>query len=367
MSFEFQIVLTKKCNLACKYCYIKQNHAIMTTEIFNSHYKILPKLMDKYNKKNYHASLFGGEPLLNWELIKYIIPILKKDPKCTQIIIITNALLLKDDKKRQFIKDNNINLSISFDGLWNKENRPKHKGISSFEDYLKEPLKSFITSNGSCKVMVAPSSISTMTENFEWFVDKYGINNPDFSLVRDNIWTEKDVLVYKYECKRLANRVIKYYKNGINANVGLFHLYTLDLIFGKIQGKRPFGCFAGCHGAGFMPNGDIYPCARFGTNKSKIIGNSIKKKFYNKSLNYFLKPKVSNPKTFNKCLSCELYKYCNAGCTYEQIKNSYNAEPLDNVCKLLKITYKETIRITNELKNNKLYKTKLKSLIKNVG
>ena len=44
MSFEFQLVLTEKCNLSCKYCYIKQKPTDMTFDVFKQHYeKSLPK------------------------------------------------------------------------------------------------------------------------------------------------------------------------------------------------------------------------------------------------------------------------------------------------------------------------------------
>lgn len=362
MNFEFQLVLTEKCNLACKYCYIDQKPESMTKDTFDKHYSMLDLFLQEYGCKNYHAALFGGEPLLNWELFEYIIPIFKKDDRCNFIIVMTNGLLLKDDYKRDFIEKNNIALSLSFDGLWNKNNRVYHDNKSSFDEYISEPLKSYFSNRGGCKVMVAPNNIVTMTENFVWFVEEYGINNPDFSLVRDDIWGGEDVKLYEIECKRLADKVIEYHNKGINANVGLFQLYTLDLIFGKTFGKRPFSCFAGHHGAAFMPNGLIYPCARFGSNKALCIGNS-NRKILGKSLCKSLKSKI-NPKEFFKCLECDLYNYCNTGCNYNQILNE---GPIDNLCKILKITYKESIRITNVLKNNKIFQQSLLNSIKNVG
>ena len=95
--------------------------------------------------------------------------------------------------------------------------------------------------------MVHPKNFKTMTENHEFFVKEYGFPNPDFSLVRDDIYTEEDLKVFDIEIKRLADKVIEFNKEGIRTTNGLFFLYTLDIIIGKKQGKRPFGCFAGCH------------------------------------------------------------------------------------------------------------------------
>jgi len=366
---QFQLVLTENCNLACKYCYIDQNTNYMTREIFDHHYKMLPKIMEFYNKQTYKAALFGGEPFLNWDLIEYIIPILKRDPRCKFIIAMTNGLVLKDGYKREYVQKNGIALSLSFDGLWNKTNRPLKNGNSSLDEYLTEPLKSFFTGKGCCKVMVAPDSVSTMVDNFIWFVEEYKMPCPDFTLVRDDVWTDADIELFGVEVVRLADTIIEYFRQGKSSMVGFFQLYILDLIFGESYGKRPFGCFAGCSGAGFMPSGMVYPCARFGSNKLYPIADSITGKLLDSNINMIKEPLIVNPRHYEKCKSCSLYKYCNAGCTFQQLKNSdsFISEPVDSICKLLHMCYEQSMRITRELKDNSLFKEMIQNLIKNVG
>jgi len=343
----------------------------MSIETFDNHYNMLDQMLNKYNSTSFQAALFGGEPLLNWKLIEHMVPILKKDKRCNVIIAMTNGIPLKDPYKRDFIEKNGVAISLSFDGLWNKENRQLHNGKSSLEEYTTEPLKSYFSNKGGCKVMVAPNNVSTMTENFKWFVEEYGINKPDYSLVRDDIWEENDIKNYDKECKRLADQVIEYYNKGVDANVGLFQLYLLDLVFGKIYQKRPFGCFAGCHGGAFMPDGLIYPCARFGSNKKLVLGDSNKKEIYD-TVELMNIQQIINPSSYPECNDCELYNYCNAGCTYNQINshqkdNLLYSKPLDSICRLLKISYRETMRISHELKYNKIFQESVKNSIRNVG
>ena len=365
---EFQLVLTENCNLACKYCYIIPNHSYMTKETFDLHYKMLPKIMKLYGKNTYKVALFGGEPFLNWDLIEYIIPILKADPKCRFIIAMTNGLVLKDEYKRNYIKEHGISISLSFDGLWNKTNRPLKNGESSLDEYLKEPLRSYFTGKGGCKVMVSPQSVPTMVENFKWFIEEYKMSSPDFSLVRDDIWSDSDISLFETEIVKLADVVIDYFKQGKPVMVGFFQLYILDLLFGESYGKRPFGCFAGCSGAGFMPNGKVYPCARFGSNDRSPLANSITGELFDTNINLFKSPLVSNPKHFEKCKKCSLYLYCNAGCTFQQLNPDNNiSAPIDSICQLLHMCYEQSIRITKELKNNSLFIGMIKNSIKNVG
>ena len=140
-------------------------------------------------------------------------------------------------------------------------------------------------------------------------------------------------------------------------------------IIGESYGKRPFGCFAGCNGAALMPDGTIFPCARFGSNEIFKIGDSIKGTLDQKVIGHLKNPYVSNPQYFEECRACSLYKYCNAGCTYQQLKygSPGQSTPVDSICQLLHILYGESIRIVEKLKDNDLFKNMIKGAIKNVG
>lgn len=371
MSFEFQIVLTEECNMACTYCYMHKKPKTMTKEVFDAHYALLPYIMEVYGQQDYHAALFGGEPLLNWDLIEYIVPIFQKDPKCKLIIVMTNGLVLQDEKKLEWLRKNRVEISLSFDGLWNIKNRPLKSGKSSLPIYMDKdkPLYKYVSSGGGCKVMVAPESASTMVENYEWFVDTLGLTSPDFSLVRDQNWNESSIHVFKNEVKRLANRNIKYIKEGKSTIVGFFRLAILDMLFGEKYGKRPFGCFAGCNGAGFMPDGKVYPCARFGSNQKYVLFDSISKLAFKENILKINSDNICNPKSYEKCQNCVINKYCNAGCTWSQLENGRDEKciPLDSICELYYSIYEQAINMTTELKQNKIFKEIIVDAIKNVG
>lgn len=371
MSFEFQLVMTEECNMACTYCYINQKSKIMTKEVFDSHYALLPYVMKTYGEKNYHAALFGGEPLLNWDLLEYIVPIFRKDPRCQQIVVMTNGLILQKEGKLEWLRDNNVGISLSFDGLWNIRNRPLKGGNSSLPVYMnkEKPLYKYLTSGVSCKVMVAPESVETMVENYEWFVDTLGVTSPDFSLVRDHNWEKDSIYRFKIEIKKLASRNIKYIKEGTQSLVGFFQLAILDMLFGEVYGKRPFGCFAGCHGAGFMPDGKVYPCARFGSNGKYVLFDSLKNQQFPVNIKKMLSPQVCDPRVYEKCQECIIKNYCNAGCTWSQLKQCDNekCEPLDSICELYHAIYDEAIKMTHELKNSEIFRRMIKRSIANVG
>jgi len=324
-------------------------------------------IMKLYKQEKYHISFFGGEPLLNWELIKYATPKFNADPRCHSVIIISNGLLL-DEEKVKFIKDNNIGFSLSFDGLWQKENRPLVSGKSSFDSYIekKDLIKSLVNSS---KCMVSPDNLDSLVENHIFLTQEYGFNTPDFSLVRDDIWSPEDVINYDTQITKLADHCIQRIKDGRQEISALFGLYILDMVVGDQIGKRGWGCFAGKNGVGYGAEGIFYPCARFASGDEYGLYDAKKEIWYKGNIAFLLHPKVTNPKEYPECQNCELYNYCNAGCTYSEIKNGNGkrAVPIDGLCDVLKLTYRECARIAVELKDVPLFKTIIENMLRNSG
>lgn len=363
-----EFVVTEQCNLACEYCYMKNNNIYMDIDKVKLYIENVHKIMEFYGCSQYHISYFGGEPLLNWELIKNAIPLFKEDPRCNSQVIISNGFLLTQDII-DYIKSYGVGFSWSFDGIWQDENRP-HVIFSDTISKYKENKELIYQISQTSKVMISPNNIDTLTENLEFFVDEFQILNPDFSLVRDDIWSDTDVDKFKIESRRLADRIIEYYENGMNVSVGLYNLALMDMVQGSTHGKRPFGCFAGCHGVGYFPNGDFYPCARFGVSKEYLLMDSHGT-LNRENIIKLNQSKITDPRTFKECDDCRLRLYCNAGCTYSQLKindsGELSASPISSVCELFKIVYDDTMYINDKLKNNDSYKNYMNSLIKSIG
>lgn len=361
MSFQFELVITEKCNLKCEYCYMKNQSSNMTKEVFDAHYDFLPEIMKTYNEERFTTTFFGGEPLLNWDLIEYILPIVANDPKCEHIILPTNALKLSYYMISDLEKYN-VEISLSFDGLWAQD--AHIETLRLWKDQL----------NLNPKCMISPNRNQTIKGNYMWFVEGFETPNPDFTIVRDKIWSKTDITKFKREIRDLAIQVVKYNKEGIQTLPGPFSLYILDMLVGKKHGKRPFGCFAGHSGGGFMPDGLVYPCARFGSHKKLWLFDSIKKKEQDVNLTNNLLM-VQNPKKFPRCQKCELYEYCNAGCLYSELGEidwlsepvwDWECDAIPEVCELLKTCYLWAFWIVDELKDNEPFQDLLKNMARRI-
>lgn len=363
--FTLEVSVTEKCNLGCPYCYVANRPTWMTTEVFDNALPELYNLMERSGDKEYHVSFFGGEPLLNFDLIKHAVPILQADPKCKGIGIITNLTMI-DEEKAKYLRENGVGVSWSFDGMSSNETRPLlpllentnpetgelFDGILDMYNYKKDIIVSL--TNG-CKVMIWPGNVKDMTENFE-FLLSYGIEHPDFSLVRDDVWTREDIIEYRSELIRLTDRYIEKLKAGIPCSVGFLRLSILDILYGLVKGKRPFGCFAGTNGGVLMSSGEFYPCARFASKKIMRMDEDYNFKYYQE---------LFNPKNFDKCEPCQLKQVCNAGCTYSQVTN--DNKPLDSICELFHITNEQAMRVVEECRDTPVFQDLILHYIDNVG
>jgi len=323
----------------------------MSLDIFKQHLELLHKtILPDYGLETYNTTLFGGEPLLNFELIRQILPILTTDHKCMSITLITNGLLL-DQEKLDFLRKNKVGISWSFDGLWHHN----PDDISKFKEIRK------LLPQHTCKAMVSPDRSHSLRDNYVWFIKEFNMLSPDFSIVRDAIWTPDDVEKYKKEIKELADEVIAFnINNDAFSMPSPFYLFLLDTVVGKIYGKRNFGCFAGCHGAAFMPNGIVYPCARYGSVKKSPLYD--KNGRYTLNIAQYRDPNNIDPCKFDRCKRCELFQYCNAGCTFSQESKGFT--PLPEICEIFKATYEQSFRIVDELKCNTNFKNYLRGILK---
>jgi uncharacterized protein len=363
--FTLEISVTEKCNLGCPYCYVANRPTFMYPETFDNALPELYNLMERSGDNDYHVSFFGGEPLLNWDLITHAVPKLKADPKCKGINIITNLTMIDADKAK-FLKENGVGVSWSFDGMSSNETRPLlpllentnpetgelFNGILDMYNYKKDIITDL--TNG-CKVMIWPGNTKDMTENFE-FLLSWGIEHPDFSIVRDDVWTREDIMEFHAECKRLADSWIAKIKAGIPCSIGFLRLAILDILFGLVKGKRPFGCFAGTNGGVLMSSGEFYPCARFASKKIMRMDDKYDFKYYQD---------IFNPGHYDKCEPCNLKQVCNAGCTYSQVMN--DNKPLDSVCELFHIYYEQGMRVVEECRDDTVFQDLILHYIENVG
>lgn len=127
--------ITNDCNLRCKYCAYSGNYVHLREHNKDSmSFEVAQKALELYNdfckdKKNIDISFYGGEPLINFDLIKKVISYEKnKFPNKNHIYnISTNGLSLTRDFASWFINENSVFIKVSIDGPENIHNKSRVK------------------------------------------------------------------------------------------------------------------------------------------------------------------------------------------------------------------------------------------------
>lgn len=333
------------CNLDCEYCFAGQGKyhgkdAIMSFEVGKQALDFLIK--NSGSRKNLEVDFFGGEPLVNFDVVKQLVAyarsIEKENNKHFRFTLTTNGVLLDDDVIEFLNKEMN-NVVLSLDGR--KEVHDKFRkylnGTGSY-DTIVPKFKNFVEKRGNKEYYMRGTFTRNnldFTEDILHMADlgfkelsmEPVVSSPDTNYAL----REEDLETIYEQYEKLAKEMIKRKKAG---NPFTFYHYMIDLSAGPCIYKRITGCGSGTEYLAVTPNGDFYPCHQFVGDKKFLMGN-VKDGITNTKLRDEFK--CCNAYSRKECKDCWAKLYCSGGCS----ANSYHATgSINNVyeygCKLFK-------------------------------
>lgn len=332
------IAPTLDCNMACPYCYEEKKSISMDEKIQLVLSDFVKDVLVKNNYKKLHVSWYGGEPLLEIDIIKNIsknlIEICREQDVNYSASIITNGVLLDLDIAKILKNDCYVNRAqITIDGLPEYHNKRR---------ILKDGKKSFdiICQNiDLCKdIMDIGVRINVDTNNMEnvqslcnYFInEKKWVDNVFFYLAPVENYTDG---CYFSDTNCLSNE--EFAKLDLAFVEKLYQLNS-DAIRKKLYPIRKNNfCAAVTYGNYVIdPEGYLYTCWNVIGKKEKSIGNIIEK---NVMSNEYLKWLTYEPD--KKCTECSMLPICMGGCPYEYFRRG---EPF---CEKKILNYKEKLKI----------------------
>lgn len=317
------------CNLSCEYCFAKGGKyhgpdAIMNIDIAK---KAIDFLLEESNGHyNLDIDFFGGEPLLNWDVVQETVSYArskeKEFNKKFHFTLTTNGMLLDDDKI-DFLNQNMKNVVLSLDGRKEKhdEFRKTLSGKGSF-DTIVPKFQNFVKKRGNLEYYMRGTFTANnldFTEDIQTYLDLgfdrtslepvVGDPNSEYALKEEHLPT----IYAQYE--KLADMLIQ---SIDSKNEFVFYHFMIDLDNGPCVHKRISGCGSGTEYMAVTPTGELYPCHQFVGNEEFIIGSledGIKKPEIIENF------KGCNAYSRSECQTCWAKMYCSGGCA----ANSYNA------------------------------------------
>lgn len=316
------------CNLKCKYCFAEEGEyhgqrAMMPLDVGIKAIDFL--IANSGNRKNLEIDFFGGEPLMNFDVVKEIVYYAKSKEathnKNFRFTITTNGVLL-DEAKMDFINEHMYNVVLSCDGRPEVHDhmRPAPNGKGSY-DLIMPKFKKMVEKRQGKSYYIR----GTFTHNnLDFAKDVMHMADEGFDLISvepvvapkdvDYAIKESDIKPLMAEYESLAKQMIERNKKG--EGFTFFH-FMIDLTGGPCVSKRLTGCGAGFEYMAVSPFGDLFPCHQFvGMDEFKMghvdtgISNFDMQKDF-KSCNVYSK---------DSCKECWAKFYCSGGCA----ANAYN-------------------------------------------
>lgn len=271
---HYTLHLTAACNMACKYCYVRQASAAMP-------FSIAREAVDAAARAGGSSGLvfFGGEPLLQKELIYETVAYAKRAERSGNVRFhfktTTNGLLLDEDFLR-FSYDNDLFIALSHDGIQqaHDQNRVDHAGNGTFSR-LSSVIDALLDVRPYAPVMmtVDPACVQHYADGVEYLYGR-GFRYLICSMNYAGRWTEDSLAELARQYKKLAG----FYEKHTLAE-DKFYLSPFEVkLASHIHGGRYCHerCELGKKQLSIAPDGSIYPCVQFVGDPEYAVGHILR-------------------------------------------------------------------------------------------
>lgn len=310
------------CNFSCEYCFASQgkyqgDRALMTFEVGKQAIDFLVANSGKH--RNLEVDFFGGEPLMNFGVVKQIVAyarsIEKEHNKNFRFTLTTNGLNLSDEVI-DFANKECYNVVLSLDGRKEVHDRYRKTtdGRGSY-DLIVPKFQRFIEKRGDRGYYMR----GTFTHNNpDFFNDLLHMLDLGFTQLSMEpvvcapedpyALTEDDLAVVFKQYELLAEEMIRREKEG---RPFTFYHYMIDLSGGPCIYKRISGCGSGTEYLAVTPWGELFPCHQFVGDPKYSMGD-VKNGVTNSALRDEFK--LCNAYSRPECRDCWAKLWCGGGC-----------------------------------------------------
>ncbi|MDO4482520.1 MAG: thioether cross-link-forming SCIFF peptide maturase [Bacillota bacterium] len=310
------------CNLRCRYCFAgegeyKGGKALMSYEVGKRALDFL--IENSGTRRNLEVDFFGGEPLMNFEVIKELVAYAREQEKIHdknfRFTLTTNGVLL-DDEVMEFANREMSNVVLSLDGRKevNDRFRVSANGKGSY-DMIVPKFKKMADSRNQQDYYIRGTYTHYNTDfagdilhvadlGFEQISMEPVVAPPE----EDYALKETDLPKLLSEYDRLAAEMIRRKKAG--KGFTFFH-FMIDMTGGPCIVKRISGCGVGTEYMAVTPWGDLYPCHQFVDNPDFLLGNVFEGIKNREICDEF---KLCNVYAHEECSDCFARMYCSGGC-----------------------------------------------------
>ena len=264
------LFMTRECTLKCHYCYVEhKSDSFMKKEVALK----AAGLFVAENNDKAKFSFFGGEPLLQFELIKEITEYVLEKAAAknleVNLSIATNGTLINDEVL-DFLEKYKFRVELSLDGdeLSHNLNRPMRDGGNSYKSVVKNiPALQKRAGHLAVVGVISPQTVDYIAQNAKHVMDDLKVKS--YLMVADYTapWTERDLSKVLDQFLILEDWYLAKSRNGDNFYFSAFDAHIAAHIKG---GFKPGDfCDVGRKICAVGEDGRIFPCVRFAGKPEK--------------------------------------------------------------------------------------------------
>lgn len=296
------IWVTTGCNLRCKYCYegVDKEYDNMSMAVADKAIEFIKKIYNKEDQRPLVVEFHGGEPLLNYPLIQYLVTMIEREFPKHLLGITTNGTLLTKERITYLSEKMTYGFSLSIDGKKETNDKNKidyngkgtyHKVIEIIPELLKEKQ------DVRARMTYTPETVGELSENIIYLI-KCGFKNivsaADFF---SQEWSMKEMEILLQEMEKIR----QYHKKNAD------ELKEVRISILEDRFKTKGCCLGGKENFHILPNGDIYPCS-YGVGEAEfLIGNVMNGGLIESQIKKLMEINLS---PVHKCQGCSDYAAC---------------------------------------------------------
>jgi uncharacterized protein len=326
------LMLSSGCNMACSYCFEKDVPATSTPRLMSRSIAKTTILwyFENLQSDKAHLQLYGGEPLLNWKILKFVVKcanfLAKKHGVELTTYLITNGTLL-DNSKAKWLVDNFVSVQVSVDGDPKTHDRYRRLKDGSATSNLVKPG---VDALGALKADFNLRAVLTKSNLSPGFIidglRKWNSAKVSFEIVATD---EKGIKLDEKDWELFNMNYQKYLAKPYSDWENIPHEMQ-SIILNLCQRKYlVYGCGAGVTEVTVSPMGEIYECQRL--YRDPIGSVQFMEKFVPNSRG-FQTPVDERP----VCRDCWARYLCGGGCLHQTEKYSHNMTPYPPFCEMKK-------------------------------
>lgn len=310
------------CNMTCDYCFAGDGEyhgqsGLMSLEVGKKALDYL--IQHSGTRKNLEVDFFGGEPLLNFEVVKQLVAYGRSKETETgkqfRFTLTTNGILL-DDEVIEFANREMSNVVISLDGRQCVNDRMRHTkaGEGTYATIL-PAFQKLAVSRDQKDYYIRGTYTHYNTDFADDVLHMADLGFKEISIEpavaeakAPYALQESDIPKLLSEYERLACEMLRREEEGQGFN---FYHYMIDLTGGPCIVKRISGCGVGTEYMAVTPSGELYPCHQFVGEEKFLLGNVWDGVTNDSICEQF---RQCNVYSHEECKECFARLYCSGGC-----------------------------------------------------